>query len=114
MAAALGRDLIFDMDRRHAGPLEFPHTTHEIDRIAVTGVGIGDNRNLYRRDYLRRRALIDSDIGHQADIRDAHAARDRAAAQVGGLETGFLDESGGKTVETAGRDQEFVALVAVV
>ena len=43
--------------------------------------------------------------GDEADVRDAHAARDRAAAQIGGLKTGFLDESGRETVETAGRDQ---------
>ena len=48
---------------------------------------------------------IDFRHGHQADVRDAHAARDRAAAQIGRFKTGFFDESGRKTVETAGRDQ---------
>ena len=104
MAAALGRDLVFDMDRRHAGPLKFSHATHEIHRVAVTGVGIGDDRNLYRRDYLYG-SLDRFRHGDQADVRDAHATRDRAAAQIGGFKTGFLNESGRKTVETAGRDQ---------
>ena len=48
---------------------------------------------------------IDFRHRHQADIGNAHAAGDGAAAQVGGFEAGFLDEPGGQAVETAGSDE---------
>ena len=48
MPAALGRDLVFDMDGRHTGSLKLADCTDEIYRIAIAGVGVGDDRNIRR------------------------------------------------------------------
>ena len=45
MAAALGEVLIFDLDRVGAGALEHPHGALDVERIAVAGVGIDDQRH---------------------------------------------------------------------
>src|SRR5262245_62768215 len=43
MAAAFGRDLIFDVNGRRAGAFELANRTNEIDGIAITGVSISDH-----------------------------------------------------------------------
>ena len=42
MAAALGEVLVLELDRVGAGALELAHGAHDIERIAVAGVGIDD------------------------------------------------------------------------
>jgi len=81
MAAALGCDLVLDVDRRDAGPLIFAHCANEIDGVAVAGVGVGDHRNLNCGHDLRR-ALDGFRHGDEADVRDAHATGHRAAAEI--------------------------------
>ena len=61
-------------------------------------------------DLPDKAAATDRLLQNQADIGNAHAARDRAAAQVGGFEAGLLDQPGGQPVEAAGCDEKFVAL----
>ena len=52
MAAAFGRDLVFDMDRGDAGALELAYAAHQVYSVAVAGVGVGDDRNIDCRDHL--------------------------------------------------------------
>jgi hypothetical protein len=47
MATAFGRDLILDVDPRHAAGLELPHGTSHVQLVAVAGVGIGEHRYVY-------------------------------------------------------------------
>ena len=84
MAAALGKGLVLDLDRGGARALEQPDRPLDVQRIAVAGVGVDDDR--------RRHALADmgeriGDLAHrdEADvgpaepgIGDARRPRDRA------------------------------------
>ena len=109
MAAALGRDLVLDMNGSDANAFELTHGAHQIDGIAVAGVGIGDHRNFHHRDDLR--CPFDGfRHAHQANVRDAHAPGDRAAAEIRRFVAGFLDKPRRKAVEAAGRDEELIAL----
>ena len=42
MAAALGKVLVLELDRVGAGALELADGAHDVERIAVAGVGIDD------------------------------------------------------------------------
>ena len=98
MTATLGRDLVFDMNRGDAGALEFTHRAHEIDGIAVAGVRVGDNGNLYRGNDLG--GTVDGFRQRdQADIRYAHASRHRATAQIRRFKSRLFDETGREAVE---------------
>ena len=44
MAAALREALVLELDRARAGALEEPHRALDVERIAVAGVGIDDER----------------------------------------------------------------------
>src|SRR6185503_21277390 len=56
VAAALGRDLVLDVDGGGAGAHEFLHGAHDIDGVAEAGIGIGDDRDLHgARDVARGR-----------------------------------------------------------
>ena len=45
MSAALGRDLVFDVDRSGTGADEVFHGPHRVDRVAEAGIRIGDDRD---------------------------------------------------------------------
>jgi len=49
LTAPLRGDLVLDMDCRHAGRLEFLDRAPDVDRVAVTGVGVADQRNVDAR-----------------------------------------------------------------
>ena len=102
MPALFRRDLILKMKRRRARLLELTHRAHDIECIAVTGVGIRDHRNIHR---LGRQAdpAPDFSEGEQAEIRVAVRARIAAAGQIHRLETRKLHQPRGERVECAGR-----------
>ena len=68
VAAPLGRDLVFDVNGGDADALVFTHGAHEIDGIAISRIGVGDDGNLHRR-YNLGGALDHFRHGDQADIR---------------------------------------------
>ena len=49
MAAALGQLLVFQLNRRRAGPLQLGDRPLDVHRVAEAGVGIDDHRNRHPR-----------------------------------------------------------------
>ena len=46
VAAALGRDLVLDVQRGHASRLVRLHRAPHAERVAIAGVGVGDDRQV--------------------------------------------------------------------
>jgi hypothetical protein len=104
MAAALGPALVFDMHAGDAGFFIIADRAARVDRVAVAGVGIGDNGQLARIDDAAR--VVDHfGRGQQSDVgmprpRDAGAE----ARHVHGVESRQLDEPCGEPVGDTGSD----------
>jgi hypothetical protein len=99
-----GEALILHVDRRDTGRLELLHGTTYVDRIAVTGIGIADKRNIHAcRDapgVIRDESKVD-----QSHVRPPEqACRNAVAGQVHRLETRLFDESGAIRVVDTGRE----------
>jgi hypothetical protein len=54
MAAALGRDLVFELDAVGARALQHAHRVAHVQRVAEAGVGIDDQRQAHRVADARR------------------------------------------------------------
>ena len=109
VAAALGRHLVLDVDRRHAARLVFAHGARHVELVAVAGVGIGDQRDADRARHDRR--VVDHLAhGEQAEVGVATRGRSAGAGHVDGLETGLLDQARADAVVGAGGDQHAGAL----
>jgi hypothetical protein len=68
MATAFGRYLILDMDACDAGALIIPNSAHDIEFVAVTSIGVGDDRDLHGTHHTR--GVGDHfGFGEQAEIR---------------------------------------------
>ena len=67
MAAALGKILVLELDRVGAGALELADRAHDIERVAVAGVGIDDQ---VRVDAVADQRQRLGDLGHadEADV----------------------------------------------
>ena len=91
MAAFFRKTLILEMEGGDAGALEGARRGLRIERIAVTGIGVGNDRNV---DHIhhRRQPVDDGVHGNQAEIGNAGRARDRAAAGIDRGEAGLRDE----------------------
>ena len=98
VAALLGKGLILEVERRNAGALEGAGGALRIKRVAVAGIGIGDDRDADDVDHSGkpRDDLVRRD---QADVRYAAGPRDGAAARVHRGKPGLLDEARGEPVE---------------
>ena len=104
MPAALGRDLVFEMDRRNARRFELRDRAAHVHRVAVAGVGVADERNVdARRDAMRmardQREIDEPDVGPAEQAR-----RDAVARHVHRFETRLLDEARAVGIVNAGRD----------
>ena len=66
VAATLGHHLIFDVNARHTRRLKLTHGVRDVDGIAVAGVGITQQRNVYarRRAMRMRRKQREIDQAH--------------------------------------------------
>ena len=105
VAAALGKRLILDLDRGHAGSLELGDRAPGVEGIAEPRVDVGDDRDPDRGHDPRD--LVD-DFGHrgQADVGDSEQdVGDPCPGGVHGFETGPLDETGGERVGSARQDE---------
>ena len=71
MAAALGEILVLELDRGRARALERAHRAHDIERVAVAGIGIDDQ---VRADAIADQRDRLGDLAH-ADEADVRAAR---------------------------------------
>ena len=93
VAAALGADLVFDVDRGDTRRLEILHRADDVDRVAVAGVGVGHHRNV---DRARDVAGVGGHfgLGDEADVgQPQQGQRDVVAAHVGEFEAGFFRQS---------------------
>ena len=84
VAAALGKRLVLQVERGHPGPLELAHRATDVQRVAVAGVGVGDDRHARLLDDVGE-PVDDLARREQAEVGIAHAARDPPA---GGVERG--------------------------
>ena len=106
--ASLGKHLVFDVQGGHAGVFVLADGAMNVERIAVAGVGVADDGDVYR---LRNRARVGGHLGHREQ------AQVGIAAGGGGAEAGHVDrvEAGGggefclQAIEDEGRDDHFGA-----
>ena len=107
MAALLREGLVLQMEGGDAGALERARRALGGQRIAVSGVGIGDDRHAHHLDHGGE-PLHDLVGRDQADVGHPGAARDGAAARIDRGKAGLLDEARGEAVERARRDHDAV------
>jgi len=91
--ALLGKDLVFEMETRHAGPLEGPGGLAGVQGVAVAGVRIGNQRDVDDVDHALEPGddLIEA---HQPQVRDAVAAGDAAAGGIDRSKPRLLHQPG--------------------
>ena len=85
MAAFLRQQLVFDMDGRGARILEAAHHMHDVERFAMAGVAVDENRQARGARHL---ANEETDLLHRddAEIGQPHGAGHRASADIKRLE----------------------------
>ena len=106
MSAALGKHLILELDRRGPGPLEQPHRTLDIERVAVAGVGIDDQRTVDAVAHQRDR-LGDLGRGDEPDVGPPEPAiGDGRAGEIQRVEAGRSGDAGAQRVIHARRDDD--------
>ena len=105
VAAALGCDLVLDVDASHTGLDVLSHTAHGVDRISETVVGIGNDRHRHGvRDIPR--VLLHLVHGDQAGIGHAdHRQRGTVARHVDRRETDLVKHARAHRVVTARNEQ---------
>ena len=84
MAAFLGQQLVLDMNGAGAGFLEDADHVHDVERLAIAGVAVDQQRQAARAGDLadEERDLVDGD---DAEVGQAHRCRHRGAGQIEGL-----------------------------
>ena len=103
VTAPLGKLLVFDVYRGHAGALVFADRAPHIHGAAVSGVRVGDHRHADGGSDGRR---VGKHLGcrGQGQIGVADAGhRGSGSGHVDGGKVGSLDDRGGETVISAGR-----------
>jgi hypothetical protein len=104
MPAALRRHLVLEMERRHPGRLVLADCAHDVERVAVAVVGVGDHGDA---DGLHETAGV---VDHLAERQqpDVGASQERrrgaVAGHVHGFEARLLDQPRRQRVVGAGRD----------
>ena len=101
MAAFLGRNLVFEVKAGDPRLLVFAHRADHVERVAVAGIGVGDDRDPDRLDRHPDKANILAKR-QQAQIGVAVRPRIAAAGQVDRLEPGLLDKPRRQGVVRAG------------
>ena len=92
VAAALGVDLVLDVQAGDAGVLEGLHGAGDVHRLAEAGVGVDERGQVgHPGDLLG--APGDLGQGGQADVRQAQVGREHGAGDVDALEALVLDEA---------------------
>src|SRR6185295_9890853 len=108
MAAALGPDLVLDRDRREPCALEGAGDKVNVQRIAIAGVGVGEEGNARAGGELLAspQVLVE---GENAAVGKAKQAFGEArAADRGGLIAEPLDQPHAVAVEHAGKNQDLL------
>ncbi len=105
VAATLGRDLVFDVQRGQTPHLVLAHRARGIQLIAVASVGVRDHRDSGRGGDLARRARHLRQ-GQQAVVREPAGGRHACTGHVERLESGLDGHAGGDAVVDARRRHE--------
>ena len=108
MAASLGEDLIFDMDSCDTGPLEFLDRAKHVQLIAITGIGVTDQRN---RNRIHDPGRIRNHLGHrdQAIVGIAQCHRCTGTGHVSRLEPRPIDGAPGDAIDGTGGDDHLAS-----
>ena len=87
MAAFLGQQLVLEMNGAGAGFLEDADHVHDVERFAIAGVAVDQQRQAAGAGDLadEERDFIDGD---DAEVRQAHRCRHGGAGQIERLEAG--------------------------
>ena len=106
MAAPFGKILVFDLDGAGAGAFQQPHGALDVERVAVTGVGIDDQMHADpvadERDRLHHLAHAD-----ETDVRPPEPGiGDAGAGDVQRFEARALGDERGQRVIHTGRHQD--------
>ena len=104
VAAALGADLVFQLDAVGPGALQGAHGVVGVQRVAKAGVGIDDQRHLYR---VADAGGVVGDVGqaHKALVGQAKPHIGHASAgHINGFKAHVGHQAGGHGVERAGHD----------
>ena len=96
MAAALGRDLVLDVESRHSGRLVRLHGPPHVQRVSVSGVGIGDER------HVEDGCEVSRVIRHLAEPREPEVGQ--AEPRGGGAVAGHVDRRKSRVLNEARRD----------
>ena len=104
MPALLGETLILDVHAGDAELLVFAHGTDHVQLVAVSGIGIGDHRDI---DGRRDAASVGGHLAHgdQTVVGVAQRRRCPRAGHVDGGKAGALDGTGADAVVGARRRQ---------
>ena len=101
VAAPLGIHLVLEMDGRDPRRLELPHRAHDVDRVPVPGIRIGDDGDRHRLGEVvgHHRHLPH---GEEADVGLAEeGVGDPGTGHVDGGEARFLDQPRGERIPGA-------------
>ncbi len=109
MAAALGKVLVLELDRGGAGALELAHGAHDVERIAVAGVGIDHEMRIDAVADQRQR-LRHLGHGDEADVGPAEpGVGDRGAGDIERREARLRGDQRGERIVHAGRHDDGLA-----
>ncbi|MCY1238474.1 hypothetical protein D9M72_512150 [compost metagenome] len=101
MAAALGRDLVLELDAVGARALQHAHRVAHVQRVAEAGVGIDDQRQVHGVADARR-VVGDLVQAHEALVGQAEPhVGDARAGDVNGFEAQVFDDARRQRVEGA-------------
>ena len=108
VTATLRKDLILDVDRRHAGSFECLYRAEDIQLVSVTGIGIGNEGNVDGAGYAPR--IVDH-LGHRekAEVRVPERGGGARARHVKSIESGLRDKCRGHAVVGARRNKHRTA-----
>ena len=105
VAAFLRQQLVLDVHRGGAGVLEAAHHVHDVERLAVAGVAVHQQRQAGRAGDLadEEAHLVDGD---HAEVGQAHRRGHRGTGEIQRLEPGRLGLQRGLAVVRAGHLQD--------
>ena len=108
VAAFLREPLVFDMQAGDAAPLVFPNRAGRIEFVAVTGIGIGNDRHI---DGGGDAAGVVGHLGHGEEpvVRITQRRRGPGAGHVNRAEAGLSDRSRRYAVIGAGCNRQAAA-----